>query len=294
MSKKKRSKIIELVVAIIIAIYLISTPSPQPNPNDPVLENVEGTLNIHYIDVGQADSILITLNDSSMLIDAGNNADGSTVVNYLEKQGISKLDYLIGTHPHEDHIGGLDNVIKNFEIETILMPKVQNNTKTFEDVLDAISNKKLSITTPVIGDSYKLSDAKFTILSCKNESSNELNLVSVVIRLDFGTQSYLFCGDAETENEKEMIKSGLSLKSNIIKLGHHGSSTSSMKEFLVAVDPEIAIISVGEGNDYGHPHKETISKLKNLGIETYRTDLCGTIVVSSDGKTNKLTFERED
>lgn len=287
---KRNTSLVAVLLAILLLLaneYLFSDNSHEPN-------SVDGELRIHYIDVGQADSILLTLNDSAMLIDAGNNDDGDLVVNYLRKQGISSLDYVVGTHPHEDHIGGLDNVIKAFNIKTILMPKVQNTTKTFEDVLDAIDSKGLLITSPNVGDTYGLSTANFTILSCKNENTKELNSVSIVLRLVFGNQSYIFCGDAEKDNEYDMMNSGLTLKSNVIKVGHHGSTTSSLEKFILAVDPEIAIISVGKDNDYGHPHDKIIKRLDRLGIKTYRTDVSGTIVITSDGNKNTITVEKEE
>jgi len=305
MAKRKSKKNVSFVSALIIALFVLFkvyfVPIIEDIPyNDVILppatttiyDDVEGTLKIHYIDVGQADSILITLNGTAMLIDAGNNADGDLVVSYIKDQGISTLDYVIGTHPHEDHIGGLDDVINNFNIGTILMPKAQNDTKTFEDVLDAIDSKNLYITSPNVGDKYDFSDAEFVILSCKNENSDELNTTSIVIRLTFGEQSYIFCADAEKENEYEMMDSGLTLKSNVIKVGHHGSTTSSLEKFIIAVDPEIAVISVGEGNDYGHPHEKIVKRLNRLGIKTYRTDLNGTIIITSDGKTNEVTVEK--
>ena len=306
MGKKKFAKNSSLITAFIIFLVImfdvyISPNLDRENSYEPSIQtssgtqsNVENELKIHYIDVGQADAILLTLNNASMLIDAGNNADGELVVNYISNNGISKLDYVIGTHPHEDHIGGLDDVIKNFDIETILMPKVQNNTRTFEDVLDAITDKNLQITSPKVGDTYDFSEAQFTILSCKNENTDELNTASIVIRLVFDEQSYLFCADAEKENEYAMMSSGLTLKSNIIKIGHHGSTTSSLEKFLLMVEPEVAIISVGKDNDYGHPHDEIVNRLNKLGIKIYRTDLNGTIIISSDGKANKITVEKEE
>lgn len=182
------------------------------NTNDIETKNIETpniaegeNLVVHYFDVGQADSILIQCNGKNMLIDAGTNAKGKTVVKYLQDLDIKKIDYLVGTHPHEDHIGGLDDVINNFEIETIYMPKIQTNTKTFEDVLDAISNKNLKVTSPNVGDTFNLGSAQCEIMACgtgsKEEQSN-LNLSSIVIRVVYGSQSFLFTGDAEKENEE--------------------------------------------------------------------------------------------
>ena len=306
MARKKSKKNVSFITALVVFLIFLSKIYLDPTtelPNNEISstpppatctipEDKEGLLKIHYIDVGQADSILLTLNDESMLIDAGNNADGNLVVDYIKAQGITDLDYVVGTHPHEDHIGGLDDVIDSYNIEAVLMPKVQNNTKTFEDVLDSIAAKNLKVTSPKVGDIYDFSTAKFTILSCKNEKSDELNTVSIVIRLEFGDQSYIFCADAEKENEYAMMDSGLTLKSNVIKIGHHGSTTSSLEKFLLAVDPEIAVISVGEGNDYNHPHEKIVNRLNRLGIKTYRTDLNGTIVITSDGKENWVTVEK--
>lgn len=305
--RSKSKKDISLAASIIIAFLLIFKIYILPDFSQPIndseflqisdksetINSSKKNLQIHYIDVGQADSILVTLNDKSMLIDAGNNSDGKLVVEYITNQGISTLDYVIGTHPHEDHIGGLDDVIKAFDIETVLMPKVQNNTKTFEDVLDALIEKNISVTSPNVGDTYPFSKAEFTILSCKNEDTNELNTSSIVIRLVFGEQSYIFCADAEKENEYDMMASGLELKSNVIKIAHHGSSTSSLEKFLLAVNPETAIISVGKENDYGHPHEKIIKRLNRLGIKVYRTDLNGTITITSDGKSNSVLISKE-
>ncbi len=202
-----------------------------------------------------------------MLIDAGNNNDGYLVVDYLESQGVKKLDYVIGTHPHEDHIGGLDNVINSFDIGKIIMPKVSNNTKTFEDVLNAISNKGLKVTTPIPETNYSLSKAKFKILAPNSASYEDLNNYSIVIKLTFGKNTFLFEGDAEDIPENEMIANGYNLKADLLKVGHHGSNSSTTSDFLKLVSPKYAVISVGLGNTYGHPTPETISKLNNAGIK---------------------------
>jgi len=243
-------------------------------------------LEVHFIDVGQGDSILIKKGTESMLIDAGNNSDGELVVNYLKEQDVSKLNYVVGTHPHEDHIGGLDNVIDSFDIEKVIMPKVISTTKTFEDVLDSINNKGLSITKPNVGDAYDLNGATATILGPNHDEYGDLNNYSIVIKVVNGDNSYLFTGDADTLSEKEMVdENAYHLKADVLKVGHHGGSTSTSKNFLDAINPDFAVISVGANNIYGHPNKEILDRLENKGIEVLRTDLEGTIISISDGKT---------
>lgn len=246
---------------------------------DPTKEN----LKIYFIDVGQADSILVIDNDKTMLIDAGTNDQGKNVIEFLKNKGVNKIDYLVGTHPHEDHIGGLDDVINNFEIGTIYMPKVQTNTKTFESVLDAISNKGLKVTTPNVNDKFKLNKAECEIMSTINDEDN-LNLSSVVIRMTYINQSYLFMGDAEKENEEARQWP----QTNVLKVGHHGSDTSTTKQFLSQVKPNIAVISVGKDNSYGHPKQITLDKLANVNAKVYRTDTSGTILITSNGEINKV------
>ncbi len=249
----------------------------------------EDILQIHFFDVGQADSTLIISDNKTMLIDAGTNEMGSKVVANIKKLGIEKIDYLIGTHPHEDHIGGLDDVIKNFEIGTIYMPKIQTNTKTFEDVLDAITEKNLTITTPKEGDKFELGKAECEIMLCgtgTKEEKENLNLSSIVTKVTYGKQSYLFMGDSEKENEQSRTWP----KVNVLKVGHHGSNTSSSKEFLDQVLPQIAIISVGKDNSYGHPKQVILDRLNKIGALIYTTKDKGNILIESDGNNNKVSF----
>ena len=216
----------------------------------------------------------------TMLIDAGTNEAGETVVNFLKDKGITKIDYLVGTHPHEDHIGGLDDVIDNFDIGTIYMPKMQTTTKTFEDVLDSIANKNLQVTTPVVGDTFSLVDAKCTIMAVDTQDTEDnLNLSSIVIRMTYGGNSFLFMGDAEAEVEEARSWQ----PADVLKVGHHGSKTSSSQNFIYQVMPSIAIIQVGKDNSYNLPNQETIDKLNAVGAKVYRTDESGNILVTSDG-----------
>lgn len=246
-----------------------------------------GELIIHYLDLGQADSILLELpNNEIMLIDAGNNSDGQKLVNYLREQGIDTIDYLIGTHPHADHIGGLDDVIENFVIGRIYMPEVIHTTKTFEDVLLAVQRKGKKI-TPARTEVSIIDDPVLQIYFLSPISNNykDLNHYSAVVKVDFLDKSFLFTGDAEKINEEEMIeKYGVRLKSHILKVGHHDSNTSTSEEFIEKVVPDYAVISVGKDNSYGHPSALVIQRLQNHGVKIYRTDLQGTIIARSDGQ----------
>lgn len=249
---------------------------------------VEGELNIYFIDVGQADSILIINKDEAMLMDAGNNEDGDMVVNFIKDKGITKLKYVVGTHPHEDHIGGLDNVINSLDVENVLMPKIQTNTKTFESVLDAISNKGLKIQAPNKKDTYQLSDANIEVMTDSINKENQLNLSSIVMRLTYGNTSFLFMGDAEKQNEDSINWP----KTDVLKVGHHGSNTSSSDSFLNQVSPKYSIITVGKDNSYGLPKENIIKKLENINSIVYRTDEKGTIQIISNGKEIAINTEK--
>jgi competence protein ComEC len=248
----------------------------------------QGGLEVHFIDVGQADCIFIRQNDATMLIDAGNNADGPAVVGYLQDQGVQKLDTVIGTHPHEDHIGGLDQVLQTFSVGSLLMPKVSHTSKTFEDVLNAIDQKGLHVTSPVPGRQFMVGDAQCTILAPLPNTYDDLNNYSVVVRITFGDTAFLFTGDAGALSEQEMLNNSLPLQADVLKVGHHGSNYSSTAAFLQAVLPSIAVISVAKDNDYGHPSPETIQRLQAAGATVYQTSQAGTIIAYSDGDSVKI------
>ncbi len=284
MTKSKR--ILSVILAIILFFSILKSEGILSE------DSLEGNLEVHFIDVGQGDAILVKSDEEFMLIDAGKNVDGDLVVNYLKGQNVKKLKYVIGTHPHEDHIGGLDNVIDVFDVEKVIMPNVIHTTKTFEDVLDSIINKGLKITPAKSGDKYYLGESEVLILAPNKVEYENLNNYSVVTKLMYGNTSFIFTGDAENISEMEMIEVYEDkLKSNVLKVGHHGSITSTSQEFLDAVRPEDAVISLGKGNTYGHPHKEIIDRLKANNIIIHRTDLEGTIVAKSDG--NNIIFQGE-
>lgn len=255
---------------------------------------VSGKLKIHYIDVGQGDSILVQQHGKNMLIDAGTNASADSLIKYLHSQSINRIDYLVLTHPHEDHIGGADAVINNFSIGTIYMTKYTASTKTYRDVIKAMKSKGLKATLPVLGNTFRLGEADCIILGPVNPDPEDLNTGSIVLKLTFGSKKFLFTGDAQASNEKAMINNKYDLSADVLKAGHHGSHTSTCQQFLNAVNPKYAVISAGKGNDYGHPHKETMNRLKAKGIKVYRTDESGTIICTSDGKNISFSCEPGD
>lgn len=244
----------------------------------------EDVLNVYFLDIGQGDCIAITQGDHAMLIDAGDNDKGTTVQSYLNYLGIKTLDYCILTHPDADHIGGADVVLYKFDCQTVLMPDKEVDTRTYDDVIQAMKSKGCSAVHPEAGDTYAFGDASFTVLGPVREYSDNNNN-SIVIRMTHGENTFLFTGDAEAKAEADILEEGLTVQADVLKAGHHGSDTSTSDEFLEAVSPEYAVISCGEGNKYGHPHAETMNKFRQKGITVYRTDEQGTVIASSDGST---------
>lgn len=250
----------------------------------------DSELSVHFLDVGQADSILVILPDRRvMLVDGGNNADGPMVVQYLERIGVNRIHYLVGTHPHEDHIGGLDDVIEAFEVEKVYMPRVAHNTRTYEDVLKTIKARNLKV-TPARAGLIVLDDPGLRIefLAPGGSAYKDLNEYSAVIKITYLSCSFLLTGDAGFESEEEMLAFEADLDADVLKVGHHGSRYSTSEEFLEAVSPVYAVISCGKGNDYGHPHKETISRLTEQSARILRTDRDGTVIITCDGRDLKV------
>ncbi len=289
---KKLSIPLFCVFALAIAFFATKIGSSPTALSGADSYNESFDLSVHYIDVGQADSCLVCLPDGkTMLIDAGNNSDGDDVVGYLHNQGVNRIDFLVGTHPHSDHIGGLDDVIKAFDIGKFYMPRVINTTQTFEDVLDAADAKGLTINTAKDGVRiYSDGETAIDIVApCKDEYES-LNNYSAVVLLKYKDASFVFTGDAETESENEITAD---IKADVLKIGHHGSSTSSSERFLNRVKPSFAVISCGTDNSYGHPHRETLDKLQRMGVTLYRTDLNGTVICRTDGEKYYWECEKQ-
>lgn len=249
---------------------------------------------MHVIDVGQGDSVLLQCDNHFMLIDSGEYTAENSVKNHLKAAGVQKLDYTVITHPHSDHCGSMINVLKDYNTDCVIMPDAFNNTPTWENLVDYIDEKDIPVKKAVVGDEYNLGSCTFTILAPNSKTYDNINNYSVVIKAVYKNTSFMLTGDAETLSEKEIIKNGFDLSADVLKVGHHGSNTSSSKKFLQAVNPKYAVISDGKDNDYGHPNKETLERLDNLGICVYRTDLLGSIMFVSDGNHVKpYTTSRE-
>lgn len=278
---KNFSKLIAILIIVIFSFC--SCTSSKNVMNSPLEKNI---LKISYIDVGQGDSTLIQINDKNILIDAGPNDSIDKLMSYLSKQNIKKFDYIIATHPDEDHIGGMSSVIKKYNIGKFYAPKKLSNTRTFENMIKALSSKNLKINQGQQGINLDLGkNVVCEMLAPNNTKYENTNNYSIVLKITYGNTKFLFTGDAEKISEQEMLSKDLDLSADVLKIGHHGSSSSTSEEFLDKVNPKIAVISCGKDNKYGHPHKQTLAKLKNKKIKIYRTDVDGSIVLTSDGKS---------
>ena len=253
-----------------------------------VSENIiinKDKLNILYFDVGQADSTLIVYKDKTMLIDAGNSRDGELIVNGIKALGISRLDYVIGTHVHEDHVGGMIYIIDSFDIGVFYLPyDTMTTANYYKKLLNSLRKKELQITEANKGDKFAINELDFEIMSVDNSEPEDANDTSIVIELTYGEQKYLFMGDATEINEENRNWNDV----DVLKVGHHGSNTSSSQKFLNQVLPEISIISVGKDNSYGLPKDKILERLNKLNTQIYRTDKDGTIQLLSDGKINEI------
>ena len=296
--KKKNKSITSLILFIGLLVYLFTSSSFKTSISN-VKANIDNisnkrdetkkvvsnsdTLKVYITDVGQADSILIRDGNYNALIDAGNNSDGEKLVKYYKELGITNFKYVFASHPHEDHIGGMDDIINNFDIENFYMPDKLSTTKTFEDMLDALERKNLKYIVPKVNDNLSLNNSNIDVIYVGSDVT-DINDSSIVLKLNYFSNSFLFTGDLGSNKEKEILNSGANIKADVLKVGHHGSSYSTASSFLDKVNPSFAVISVGKDNIYKHPASSTLEKLNKRGIKVYRTDLDGTILFESNGK----------
>ena len=282
--KRKGFKGILLLLSMLFALTGCSvSEATQHGMAVDTIQAEDVLLRVDFLNVGQADCALLSTNGHYMVIDGGNNGDADTILSYLEGQGVEKLDAVVGTHPHEDHIGSLDAIINHFDVDAVYMPKIMHTSKTFEDVLDAVANKGLKIKSPSPGDTIDFNGLEIEVLGPQREYK-DFNNNSIVLKVNAGGTAFLFTGDAEETAEKDILQADYDLQADVLKVGHHGSSTSSSQAFLQAVKPKYAVISVGVGNSYHHPEEEALQRLQSIGAEIYRTDLQGNIVCTTDGK----------
>lgn len=274
----------------------LETVSEQTSPSTVAAQNtvtVSGqNLTVHFLDVGQGDSILLELDGKSMLVDSGESDQGKVVTAYLQDQGISTLDYVVATHPHSDHIGGVNDILNNFQVEHFVDSGYPHTSKTYENMLITIDKKNIPFEVVQAGQTINFDPAvDIEVLNPASAYSDELNENSVVLKVTYGETSFLLMGDAGLESEENIMEAGYDVDSDILKVGHHASRSGSGEAFISAVSPEVSIIEVGAGNDYGHPHAEILDRLQKAST-VYRTDLDGTIIVTTDGSTYTVTTEK--
>lgn len=292
---KQRLLSLLLVICLLLSLAscaFLDLPGPDESSSINVnsgLEVPEGSsFVIHFIDVGQADAALVLCDGMSMLIDGGNAEDSNLIYNYLRKQGITHLNYIVSTHAHEDHVGGLSGALTAATVGKVYSPVTSYTSKAFKNFANKVEAQGKTLTVPTPGESFSLGSATVTILGPLKNDYEDINNTSIVLRIVFGETSFLFTGDMEREAENDLIQSGAFLQSTVLKVGHHGSHSSTSYVFLRQVAPKYAVIPVGKDNSYGHPTEEVLSRLRDAEVEVYRTDMQGDILCVSDGKT--VTF----
>ena len=299
------SRLAALALAAALALGLVGcdTSSIVPGGSGDVMPNPaasqtgttpsdgqDAAFQMHFIDVGQALSVLVECDGQFMLYDGGNVDDGSLVVSYLQNQGVEQLEYVFCSHAHEDHVGGLAAALAYFPAYHVYSPVTEASTKCFKDFVKYTQQQNLQVEVPAVGTQWALGSATVTLLGPVTQYS-ETNNTSRVLRIDYGSTSFLLTGDMENTAETDLVNSGANLKADVLQVGHHGSSTSTSYLFLNAVLPEMGVISCGTGNKYGHPHEETLSILRDAKVDVYRTDLQGTITIGSDGQNYTVATE---
>ena len=263
---------------------------PNPSSAAAAVDTVEAPFEMHFIDVGQALSVLVECDGQYMLYDGGNVDDGSLVVSYLQGQGVEQLEYVFCSHAHEDHVGGLAAALAYFPAYHVYSPVTEASTKCFKDFVKYTQQQGLQVEVPAVGTTWPLGGATVTMVGPVAQYS-DTNDTSIVLRIEYGSTSFLLTGDMEKTAETDLVNSGVNLRADVLQVGHHGSSTSTGYLFLNSVLPEMAVISCGVNNKYGHPHEETLSILRDAGVDVYRTDLQGTITIGSDGQNYTVGTE---
>ena len=262
----------------------------EENINNIILDS-NSKFEVHFIDVGQADAALVFSDDETMLIDGGNPQDSSLIAAYLKNYNISHLNYVVCSHAHDDHVGGLPGALSVATVDVVYAPKTENDIKAYQSFKSKVAAQDLSITNPSPGDTFKFGNSTVLFLGPVHENVSDLNDTSIVMKITYGDTSFLFTGDAERDEEQSILSQNYDLSATVLKVGHHGSGDSTTYPFLREIMPEYALISVGE-NSYGHPTEETLSRLRDADVKIYRTDMQGDIIVTSDGKTVTVKTER--
>lgn len=258
---------------------------------------IDGDFSVHYIDVGQGDCELIVSKDKTVLIDSGEYENATKVISYIQSLGITKLDYVIGTHPHSDHIGGLPEIIQSFDIGKVIAPKISGEmtptTKTYKNFLSAVKDKGLKLTPATVGEEYQLDENTVLKILAPLSDYDSLNNYSIVCMVTHGENKFLFMGDAEKDAEGDLLETNADIDADVLKAGHHGSNSSSTMKFLSAVSPLYTVVSVGADNSYNHPSEKAIQRILKYSKDIYRTDLQGNIICISDGNNISFEFEKE-
>ena len=284
----------KLIISLMLCALLLAGCVFAQHPTTEAPTVPDGAhLTVHFIDVGQADCALLECGGEYMIVDGGNVDDSSLVVSYLEKQGVQELEAVVCSHAHEDHVGGLPGVLAVYPTKAVYAPTKTYSSKCFDDFVYYTDQQRLEITIPSPGDSFMLGEATVTILG-PTQSYADPNDTSIILMVQFGETKFLFTGDMETGAENDMLDywgENFDWHADVLKVGHHGSETSTSYRFLRAVMPTYGVISVGEGNSYGHPHELPMSRLEDAGVVLYRTDELGTVIAASDGKTVTFTWE---
>lgn len=277
----------KILPLLLILVLLVGCTVQPPEATAPTAA-AEDLLIVHFIDVGQADCMLLSCGDQYMLIDGGNTADGLTVRNYLRQIGVDKLDLMVATHPHEDHIGGLPTVLHDFETDMIWTTVITYSNYTIQNFLDTAAKKDVPVVRPIGGTTFMLGSALVTVLGPISTDYEDVNNFSLVLMVEFEDTRFLFTGDMEIEAEGDMLNfwgEDFDWKCDVLKAGHHGSYSSSGYRLLREVDPTWAVISCGYQNDYGHPHDSTLSRFRDAEVTLFRLDLMSTVVALSNGQT---------